>query len=226
MKKLLFSLLLASQSCAFAQSNEPNFNPINKQHFVEHKNYNALHHSQQTFDFFEVNKQNAVLAIAGQNLGYNETLSPYLQNNATLFHVTANDKATEKALAPAHSVDRILAFHSVHTWMQEEQAADMFNKMYDALKAGGILGIVQYRNSVLKPQDVHAVSGYVTEDYVIELARKAGFEFLAKSEINANTQDNKEQSLSAQADSDSMTIKFIKPTKTALLDRLRSVVEF
>ena len=42
------------------------------------------------------------------------------------------------------------------------------------------------------PPDPLAKSGYVSEDEVIKLAMKAGFEFLAKSEINANPRDTKD----------------------------------
>ena len=34
-------------------------------------------------------------------------------------------------------------------------------------------------------------SGYVTEEHAIEIARKHGFELVAKSEINANPKDTK-----------------------------------
>ncbi len=133
-------------------------------------------------------------------------------------------------IAPEASADRVLTFRNVHNWMKNDQAATVFNAMYKALKPGGILGIVEHRNSSLKPQDPHAVSGYVSEDYVIALGRNAGFEFLGKSNINANSKDgknypagvwtlpptlklkdkNKKRYL-AIGESDRMTIKFIKP---------------
>jgi predicted methyltransferase len=133
-------------------------------------------------------------------------------------------------IAPEASVDRILTFRNVHNWMKNDQAAAVFNAMYKALKPGGILGVVEHRNSALKHQDTRAASGYVSEDYVIALARNAGFEFLAKSEINANSKDTKDYSEGVWAlppalklkdkhrkqylaigESDRMTIKFIKP---------------
>jgi predicted methyltransferase len=89
---------------------------------------------------------------------------------------------------------------------------------------------VEHRGSSKKPQDFTGASGYVSEDYVIALARNAGFEFLAKSEINANSKDTKDYpegvwtlppSLRLKdqdrekyleiGESDRMTIKFIKP---------------
>jgi predicted methyltransferase len=133
-------------------------------------------------------------------------------------------------IAPEASADRVLTFRNVHNWMKNDQAAAVFNAMYKALKPGGILGVVEHRNSTLKPQDPKAESGYVTEDYVIALARNAGFEFLGKTEINANSKDTKDypegvwtlppalklkdkdrKKYLAIGESDRMTIKFIKP---------------
>jgi predicted methyltransferase len=131
-------------------------------------------------------------------------------------------------IAPDGSADRVLTFRNVHNWMQNDQAAAVFNAMYKALKPGGILGVVEHRNNSLKPQNTSAESGYVSEDYVIALARNAGFEFLEKSEINANSKDTKDypvwtlppslalkdkdrKKYLAIGESDRMTIKFIKP---------------
>lgn len=133
-------------------------------------------------------------------------------------------------IAPDGSADRILTFRNVHNWMKSGQAPELFKAMYNALKPGGILGVVEHRNSPKKTQDPTAASGYVSEDYVIALARKAGFEFLARSEINANSKDTKDYpegvwtlppslKLKQQdrekyleiGESDRMTIKFIKP---------------
>jgi len=133
-------------------------------------------------------------------------------------------------IAPDGSADRVLTFRNVHNWMKNDQAAAVFSAMYKALKPGGILGVEEHRNSLLKPQDTSAESGYVSEDYVIALARNAGFEFLAKSEINANSKDTKDypagvwtlppvltlkdkdrEKYQAIGESDRMTIKFIKP---------------
>ncbi|MFU8788074.1 MAG: class I SAM-dependent methyltransferase [Methylobacter sp.] len=133
-------------------------------------------------------------------------------------------------LAPDGSADRVLSFRNVHNWMKSGQAAAVFDAMYKALKPGGILGLIEHRNSTLQPQDSSAASGYVTEDYVIALARNAGFEFLDKAEINANSKDSKDypegvwtlpptlrlkdkdrEKYLAIGESDRMTIKFIKP---------------
>lgn len=149
--------------------------------------------------------------------------------------VTVLQPPKELEIAPVGSADRVLTFRNVHNWMKSDQASAVFSAMFRALKPGGILGIVEHRASAIKPQDPKALSGYVTEDYIISLARKAGFEFLAKLEINANPKDAKnypegvwtlpptlklknkdKEKYQAIGESDRMTIKFIKPQPTAL----------
>jgi len=132
-------------------------------------------------------------------------------------------------IAPRGTVDRVLTFRNIHNWMKNDQAEIVFKAMYDALKTGGMLGIVEHRALADSKQDPKALSGYVTEKHVISLAEKAGFTLLAKSEINANSKDttthpkgvwtlppslrlkdqDKEKYL-AIGESDRMTLKFIK----------------
>ena len=144
--------------------------------------------------------------------------------------LTALQPPESLQIAPDGSADRVLTFRNVHNWMKNDQAAAVFSAMYKALKPGGILGVVEHRSSLLKPLSTTPTSGYVSEDYVIALARNAGFEFLGKSEINANSKDSKDypqgvwtlppslglkdkdrEKYLAIGESDRMTIKFIKP---------------
>jgi len=93
---------------------------------------------------------------------------------------------------PEASVDMIVTFRNIHNWMGRNQAGDMFAAMYKALKPGGTLGVIEHRGNPDISQDPKAASGYVNEDYAIALAEKAGFKFIAKSEINANPKDTKD----------------------------------
>jgi predicted methyltransferase len=98
------------------------------------------------------------------------------------------------ALAPVPdgSVDMVLTFRNIHSWMGSDTAgaADaMFKAMYAALKPGGILGVAEHRAKADKPQDPKADSGYVREDYAIAMIEKAGFELIGKSDVNANPKD-------------------------------------
>ena len=98
----------------------------------------------------------------------------------------------KSAPLPKDTFDFILTARSVHGWMgQPGMAEKTFREFYDALKPGGILALEQHRANA-GPQDPKAPTGYVTEDYVIDLAKKAGFTLAAKSELNANPKDTKD----------------------------------
>ncbi|MCI0654559.1 MAG: methyltransferase [Methylococcaceae bacterium] len=133
-------------------------------------------------------------------------------------------------IAPKGAADRVLTFRNVHNWMKSGDGDAVFRAMFDALKPGGILGVVEHRGIAGQAQDPKALSGYVTEDTVKDLARKAGFEWIDSSEINANPKDTRIHpegvwtlpptlrlgDLDAEkyreiGESDRMTLKFRKP---------------
>lgn len=95
-------------------------------------------------------------------------------------------------IAPPGSADLVLTFRNLHNWMGDGFADEALAASYKALKAGGILGIEEHRGRNDKPQDPKAQDGYVRQDYTIALAKKAGFEFVAASEVNANPRDTKD----------------------------------
>ncbi|MDP9200205.1 MAG: methyltransferase domain-containing protein [Pseudomonadota bacterium] len=90
---------------------------------------------------------------------------------------------------PDGSVDMVLTFRNIHSWMGNDGAEAMFKAMFAALKPGGILGVVEHRARNDAPQDPKAKSGYVRTDYAIAMAEKAGFELVGESEVNANPKD-------------------------------------
>jgi len=97
-------------------------------------------------------------------------------------------------VAPANSADFVLTFRNVHNWVNEGNGLETFKAFYRALKPGGVLGVEEHRGRTDQPQDPFAKDGYVRQDYVIALAEKAGFKFVAASEVNANPKDSKDYS--------------------------------
>jgi predicted methyltransferase len=95
-------------------------------------------------------------------------------------------------IAPAGSADLVLTFRNIHNWMEAGYVEDVLAACYKALKPGGILGVEGHRGRTDKPQDPKAETGYVREDYAVALAKKAGFEFVGSSEIDANPRDTKD----------------------------------
>ena len=86
-------------------------------------------------------------------------------------------------------LDVLLSFRNVHSWMRGGFADKAFADFYAALKPGGILGIVQHRLPESATQDPDGGKGYVQESYIKDMAKRAGFEFVASAEINANPRD-------------------------------------
>lgn len=132
--------------------------------------------------------------------------------------------------APKGSADMVLTFRNVHNWAKAGIADQMFKTFYDTLKPGGILGVTDHRAKPGTPFEKQVESGYLTEEYVIGLAQRAGFKLAAKSEINANPLDTADHPRGvwtlpptlalgdqdrdkylAIGESDRMTLKFVKP---------------
>ena len=86
-------------------------------------------------------------------------------------------------------LDVLMSFRNVHSWMRGGYSDKAFADFYAALKPGGILGIVQHRLPESATQDPDGGTGYVQESYMKDLAKRAGFEFVASSEVNANPRD-------------------------------------
>jgi predicted methyltransferase len=96
---------------------------------------------------------------------------------------------TGPAIAPDGSADAVLTFRNIHNWMAGGYADKIFADAFRALKPGGVLGVEEHRLPSARDQDLTAPSGYVREDYVIQLAQNAGFVLEESSEINANPKD-------------------------------------
>ena len=129
------------------------------------------------------------------------------------------------------SADFVLTFRNVHNWAKSGTTDEMFRSFYKALKIGGVLGVVEHRAEAGTPLSEQIKSGYMTEQFVIKTAEKAGFVFNSGSSINNNPLDtkdhrngvwtllpvqrglsNKQKKAYAKiGESDRMTLKFVKP---------------
>jgi predicted methyltransferase len=132
-------------------------------------------------------------------------------------------------IAPAGSADLVVTFRNLHNWMMFGWQREAFAAMHAALKPGGVLGVVEHRGDPQRPQDPKAASGYVNEQYAIELIESVGFKLAGRSEVNANRKDTKDyekgvwtlpptfaagakdrERYAAIGESDRFTLKFVK----------------
>jgi predicted methyltransferase len=127
--------------------------------------------------------------VTGNSRGFADKLAarPDLYGKVTVTRLGA----AGGDIAPPGSCDMVVTFRNVHNWMNLGYARQAFESMARALKPGGILGVVEHRADPARPLDARASNGYVNEDFAIELIESAGFELVARSEINANPKDTK-----------------------------------
>jgi predicted methyltransferase len=121
------------------------------------------------------------------------TLPAKFSNRAVyglVFYTVFNDKSD--AIVRPGSVDFVLTARNIHDWMSTPGMPEKaMAEFYAALKPGGILAVEQHRADP-RPMVKDASDGYMSTDYVVQLAEKAGFKLEDKSEINANPKDTKD----------------------------------
>ena len=214
-------------------------------------------HPYETLSFFGIKPQMTVVELSPGGGWYTEILSIFMYDEGRLI-TAANDPSKggyykrstdnyikklkskniyEKVevvylgskLSQEGTVDAVLTFRNLHNWLGHE-IETIFNQTFKALKPGGIFGVVEHRANPGTSMDEMKKSGYVTESYAIDLARKTGFILDAKSEINANSKDTKDHpkgvwtlppsyrlkdkdknKYSSIGESDRMTLLFRKP---------------
>jgi predicted methyltransferase len=100
-------------------------------------------------------------------------------------------------VAPKGSADMVVTFRNVHNWVGRNYGggrfADVaFTALFDALKPGGILGIVDHRWPDPTTEDAEHRNGYISKELTIALAESAGFVLVGESDILANPKDTHE----------------------------------
>ena len=254
MKKLLLVIALAAGFGNVAMADEALKTAIaGAQRTPAYAERDGARHPYETLTFFGINPKMTVVEFSPGGGWYTEILAPYLRQDGKLIAganakfkqkldaspaiydkvvLTILDPAGKLDYAPRNYADMVLTFRNIHNWVAGGDAVtkNVFQSAYDALKTGGILGVVEHRLPAEKKQDEKASTGYMHEAYVIKLAENAGFTLLTKSEINANPKDNAEHEngvwalppvlankekdkakYQAIGESDRMTLKFIKP---------------
>lgn len=161
-----------------------------------------------------------------------ERLMQRLTEQSDYFGDVANIELDPPLLFPAQpeQFDMVLTFRNAHIWNESGHLYGTLQSLFQALKPGGVLGMVEHRAARLSDISSSAVEGYLDEAYVIQAAELAGFELVASSELNANPADTKNYPKGVYAlpptlamgrynkakymaigESDRMTLKFVKP---------------
>jgi predicted methyltransferase len=136
------------------------------------------------------------------------------------------------------TADAIVSIRALHNLARFEPKGGFLTAavtdMFDVLKPGGVVGVVQHQARDEKPDEwADGSRGYLKDDFVIETFTNAGFEFAGMTDINANDKDQPGESdvvwrlppslstsredpelrekMTAIGESNRMTLKFRKP---------------
>ena len=123
--------------------------------------------------------------------------------------------------------DLVLTFRNTHNFLDQKKSENILKSIYNSLKKGGVLGVVQHRADESAKSNFN--KGYVKESFLIRHIEEQGFKLLEKTELNSNPKDlknynkgvwtlppryaegDKNKSIyEAIGESDRMTLKFIK----------------
>ena len=97
----------------------------------------------------------------------------------------------DRLAGTADVVFMVRALHNLARFEDEDGfLTEALGEAFAVLKPGGTLGIVQHHaRDDMSDEFADGSRGYLKKDFVIAVVEKAGFEFVAESDINANPKD-------------------------------------
>ncbi len=153
--------------------------------------------------------------------------------DAAAFEAFVIGELPEDKHGSADAVLMIRALHNLFRFDAEHGTlAPALADVYQVLKPGGIVGVVQHEARPDMPDDwADGANGYIKRDAVVAAFERAGFELVAESELNANPADlpgiedsvwrlppslrvedpERRAEMEAIGESHRMTLKFRKP---------------
>lgn len=150
----------------------------------------------ETLTFCDVEPTMHVVEIwpGGQGGWYRRIVEPFITDNGgeyTPIRSRSNFPGAVDGVASGDA-DMVLVFRAHGFMIYDHPAQDYVNAVFDLLKPGGRLCIVDHAGDESVPQDPKGTNGYVNESHFRALAQTAGFEFVGASEHNRNPSDTKD----------------------------------
>ena len=140
----------------------------------EERARDAFRHPAETLEFFGLEPSMTVVEMGPGGGWYTAVLAPVLRDHGTLIVATSDPEESQYARRlydrldaapevfdqverrlftfPEHpslgepgSADMVVTFRSTHGWINGGHAQDIYQAMFDVLRPGGVLGVVQHR---------------------------------------------------------------------------------
>tara|TARA_R110002167_G_scaffold91135_7_gene245174 strand:- start:1980 stop:2768 length:789 start_codon:yes stop_codon:yes gene_type:complete len=146
-------------------------------------------HPFETLTFWGLTPGTTVVEIEPGSAGWwRNILEPYARETGGRY--VAVNRPTEGMGVADGSADLVVVARAFHNWARDGRTTPYMAAFFRALKPGGVLAVEQHRSPGDADVAITAPTGYVSETYVIEAARQAGFVLEARSELNANPLDD------------------------------------
>ncbi|MCX4242262.1 class I SAM-dependent methyltransferase [Paraliomyxa miuraensis] len=106
--------------------------------------------------------------------------------------VTQPDLQAPPVLGQPDSLDMVLVIRMMHNVHRAGMWDRLMPAIHQALKPGGVLGVVQHRATDDADPDQSAPKGYLPEPWLVQKVEGYGFRLDARSDVNANPKDTKD----------------------------------
>ena len=162
-----------------------------------HTSRDQYRHPFETLTFMGIDPTETVVAIfpGGRGGWYRRIIQPLIEQGGGEYYPVggrAGWPASRADDVPYGDVDMVYVFRVHGFLIYGEPAEDHVADIFDMLKPGGYLGIVDHAESEEVEQDPVSQNGYVKESYFRAMAEAAGFELVRTSNVNRNPADNKD----------------------------------
>ena len=149
----------------------------------------------ETLTFCGIEPDLSVVEIwpGGQGAWYRRIIKPLVEEEGAYFPVSGRSAFPDRVDdLPYGEADMVLVFRAHGFMIYDDPAQTHVNAVYDMLRPGGILCIVDHAGDESVPQDPEGENGYVNESHFRMLAENAGFQMIATSDHNRNAKDTKD----------------------------------
>lgn len=102
------------------------------------------------------------------------------------------DLSGPPVLGEPDSLDMVLVIRMMHNVHRHGMWDALLPAIHQALRPGGVLGVVQHRAVDDADPDASAPRGYLPEPWLVERIEGYGFHLDARSDVNANPKDTKD----------------------------------
>ena len=145
----------------------------------------------ETLTFWGLTPGSTIVEIEPGRAGWwRNILEPYAATTGGTY-VAVNRPLEGMGVADG-TADMVVVARAFHNWHRAGRTGPYLAAFFKALKPGGVLAVEQHRAIDGLNPDQTAPTGYVPESHVIHAAQAAGFVLDARSELNANPDDDRD----------------------------------